>query len=115
MPEREVGPLLPADVARGEVREVRDEGRGPQGADPRLPPLVSEAGSSPSPNPPALPADEPRPALPQGTAAPDAGGPVAEGPIADPEREALLRRLEALEREAQDIRRELEEEADAGR
>ncbi len=110
MPEREVGPLLPADVARGEVREVRDEGRGPQGADPRLPPLVTEAGSSPSPNPPVTPSDEPRPAPPQGSAAPAAGGPAA-----DPEREALLRRLEALEREAQAIRRELEEGADAGR
>jgi 2-oxoglutarate dehydrogenase E2 component (dihydrolipoamide succinyltransferase) len=130
MPERQVGPVLPANVAGGEVREAREERPQPalvnEAGD--APPVVVEAGApvaapgsdapgsgdlapppppGPTANPPPAPVATPAPAAP--SAAPVEPAP-APAEAADREREALLERLEALEREAREIREELEKD-----
>jgi hypothetical protein len=131
MPERQVGPILPATVGGGEVVEAREERAQPALVSEvgETPPAVVEAGTpvaapasgaagsgelSPPPapaptTPPPAPVASPAPVSPPAEPAPAV---PAEPPAAsaDPEREALLERLEALEREAREIRRELEEE-----
>lgn len=134
MPERQVGPLLPANVGGSEVVEAREERAQPALVNDagETPPTVVEAGApivAPDPDaagsgelsPPPAPAPTvtPPPA-PVAAPAPAASAPAPVEPppapaappaeTADPEREALLERLEALEREAREIRRELEEE-----
>jgi hypothetical protein len=101
MPLREIGPVLPGVVQEG-VIEARDGG-----GDPDLitkagdaPPAVAEAGARPPPAQPALPV----PPVPETSATPTAGP----APRAA-DREALLRRLEALEQENENLRRALEE------
>ena len=124
MPERQVGPLLPANVGGSEVVEAREERAQPALVNDagETPPTVVEAGApivAPDPDaagsgelsPPPAPVAAPAPAAsaPAPVEPPPApAAPPAE--TADPEREALLERLEALEREAREIRRELEEE-----
>jgi hypothetical protein len=133
MPERQVGPVLPANVGGSEVVEAREERAQPalvQEAG-ETPPAIVEAGApvaTPVSNaagsgelsPPLAPAPPTPPSAPVASPAPVSApaqpspAPAAPAPppaaSADPEREALLERLEALEREAREIRRELEEE-----
>ena len=95
MPEREIGPMLPGRLVQREAGEARDEqdGGSPPVIDAGEPPPVVEAGAAAS--------------VPSAAAPPAASPPAAP---ADPEREALLRRLEALEQEAEALRRALEAE-----
>jgi hypothetical protein len=109
LPDRQIGPLLPATIGDAEVREAREEVAQPA--------LVSEAGKAPpvveagAPVPsPAAGSAEPSPAPAAPADSPPLAPPAPEPPASDPEREALLERLEALEREAQEIRRELEQD-----
>ena len=120
MPERQVGPFLPTTVSQGEVREAREE--------PSQPALVTEAGTAPPPvteagaGPvvPESPPPRPATAAPVYPSAPIAAPAAAPAPppvpaetapaAVDPEREALMKRLEALEREAREIREALEDE-----
>jgi hypothetical protein len=94
VPERPVTPLLPGIVF---VRDSDDDGEVDSRAEPR-----SSTGAAP-----AQPSrQEPAPGQPAPAAAPPAAS--GEG---DEDRQALEERLEALEREAAELRKALEEEA----